>query len=234
MSMNSRLKRAVESEPVPSYLESRVRATIREAELEKVRVWWHAPAWGLAATAAVLMVGFFALRRQENATIGGLTQQVSSFMTVGLTDHLHCTMMRKQQAEPSSLEAMKSQLGPRYAALLPAVESHVPVNYRLLDAHQCKAQGRDFVHLVMQQGDRYLSVVVTERRAGEAFSTKNLVPSLAQAGIEFYQQGAGNFQIAGFESAQHLVYVISELPAEKNRQVMMAMAGDLRRVLPAL
>lgn len=163
-----------------------------------------------------------------------ITQQFSSLMTVGLTDHLHCTMLRKQRAEPAPLETMKSALGPQYASLLPAVQAHVPANYRVLDAHLCKAQGRQFVHFVLNYTDRYLSVVVTERKPGEEFSTEKLVPSLAQAGILYYQQSSGNFQVAGFESAQHLVYVISDLGPEQNRQVMLAMAGDLKQALPVL
>ena len=232
--MNSRLKQAVQAEPVPPHLEMRVRASIRAAGERPRRPVWFAPVWGFAATAAVLAIGFFALRRDESKTIAGFTERLSSFMSVGLTDHLHCTMLRKQRPEPASLEAMKSELGPQYAPLLPAVQAHVPASYRVLHAHLCRAQGREFVHLVMNYTDRYLSVIVTRRRVGETFSTKNLVPSLAQAGISFYQQGSGNFQVAGFESDQHLVYVISDLPAEQNRQVMTAMAGDLKQALPAL
>ena len=232
--MKSRLKRAVQSEALPAHLEMRVRASIRAAAQERPGRSWFAPAWGLAAAAAVLLVGVSGLRRGENATIASFTQQANSFLSVGLTDHLHCTILRKQRAEPESLETMKTKLGPQYAALIPAVEAQVPSNYRVLDAHLCHAQGREFVHLVLNQADRYLSVVVANRQAGEKFSTENLVPSLAQAGITFYQQGTGNFQIAGFESGSHLVYVISDLPREQNRQVMMAMAGDLKRALPAL
>ena len=231
--MKSRLKIAVQSEPVPAHLETRVRASIRSAA-EGRRSWWYAPSWGLAATMAVLAIGFFSLRREENSYIATLNQSVSSFLRVGLGDHLHCTILRKQRAHPETLETMKTQLGPQFASLLPAVEAHVPKNYQVLDAHQCSAQGRHFVHLVMNQGDRFISVVVTARQPGEAFPTANLVPSLAQAGISFYQQSTGNFQIAGFESDKHLVYVISDLDQKQNQQLMAAMAGDLKQALTAL
>ena len=231
--MNTRLKSAVLSEPVPAHLEMRVRASIRAAQKEKRHVPF-APVWGLAATMAVLAIGFFWLRRGENAYIASVTQTVSAFMRVGLVDHLHCTILRRQSAQPVALETMQTKLGPKYAALLPAVQAHVPRNYQVLDAHQCKAQGRDFIHLVLNQGDRYLSVVVTAKNSGEDFSTAKLIPSLAQAGISFYQQGTGNYQVAGFESNQHLVYVISDLGQKQNEQLMAAMAGDLQKALTTL
>ncbi len=234
--MKSRLKIAAESEAVPAHLEMRVRAAIRAQETSGAakRPAWVAPAWGFAAAMAVLTVGFFALRREENTYIARISQTASAIMRVGLSDHLHCTLLRKQRSAPKPLEAMKQELGPKYAALLPAVEAHVPRNYQVLDAHQCHAQGRDFVHLVLNHGDRFISVVVTNQKPGESFSTESLVPALAQAGISFYQHGTGNFQIAAFESSQHLVYVISDLPQEQNQQLMIAMAGDLKRALPAL
>lgn len=183
---------------------------------------------------AILMVGFFSLRRRDNFYIATLSQTIGSIMQVGLGDHLHCTILRKQPSTPKPLEAMKSELGAEYAALIPAVAAHVPSRYQVLDAHKCNYLGREFVHLVMNQGDRFISVVVAHQQPGDSFAAANLVPALAQTGISFYQQGTGNFQIAGFESAKHLVYVISDLPQEQNQQLMTAMASDLQRALPAL
>jgi hypothetical protein len=230
--MNPRLKKAVESEPVPAHLEMRVRASLRTAT-EPTRNPWH---WPIAVTAAmaVLAVGFFALHRQENSYIATLSKSITSTMQVGFGDHLHCTILRKQRDTPKPLAEMKTDLGPEYVGLIPAVQAHVPRNYQVLDAHRCHFQGREFVHLVMNLGDRFVSVVVAHQKPGEGFSTAHLVPALAQSGISFYQQGTGAYQIAGFESAQHLVYVISDLPQEQNRQLMIAMAGDLKRALPAL
>lgn len=238
--MNKRLKEASASEAVPAHLEMRVRAAIRAQESTQMqqpaqaRPTWFAPAWGFAAAAAVLAVGLFTLRREENSLIAKVSQTASALMRVGLGDHLHCTLLRKQRSSPIPLESMRQELGPQYSGLLPAVEAHVPRNYQVLDAHQCRAQGRDFVHLVLNQGDRFISVVVTRQQPGESFFTENLVPALAQAGIPFYQQGTGTFQIAAFEGSKHLVYVISDLPKEENRQLMMAMAGELKQALPVL
>ena len=228
----SRLKVAAESEAVPPHLETRVRASLRTAPA--ARNPWRAPAWGLAAAMAVLMVGFFSLLRRDEAYIAKLSQTIGSVMQVGLGNHLHCTILRKQPSTPKPLEAMKSELGAKYAGLIPAVAAHVPNRYQVLDAHLCNYRGREFVHLVMNQGDRFISVLVVNQQPGDSFAATNLVPALAQSGISFYQQSTGNFQIAGFESAKHLVYVISDLPQEQNQQLMIAMAGDLQRALPAL
>ncbi len=232
--LKSRLKMAMQSEPMPAHLETRVRASLRSATppSEGRRSWfWTASAAGAMALVAM---GFFAYRQQHYSTIAEMTQSVSRIVRVGLEDHLHCTILRHQPKVPKPLETMKEELGPRYAALLPAVSAHVPEGYQVLDAHHCHYRGREFVHLVMNQGARYVSVVVANQQPGESFSTEQLVPALAHSGLSFYQQGNGRFRIAGFESAKHLVYIISDLPEEQNRQLMMAMGGDLQRALPAL
>ncbi len=229
--MKSRLKRAADSEAVPPHLAARVRAAVHEAHTPRVRQRWFWPALAMA-TATVLLATFLVMRRQENAYIAGFN--LPSILRVGFGDHMHCTMLRKQRTSPKALEEMKAEVGPAYAGLIPAVVAHVPANYQVLDAHKCHFQGREFIHLVMANGERYLSVVVARQQAGETFAAQNLVPALAQSGIRFYQQGTGRFEVAGFESGQHLVYVVSDLPGEQNRQLMMAMAGDLRAALPAL
>ncbi len=229
--MKSRLKRAAESETVPPHLATRVRAVLEEAQAPRARQRWYWPALAMA-TSAVLLTAFLVMRRQENAYIAGFN--LPSILRVGFGDHMHCTMLRKQRTSPKALEQMKAEVGPAYARLIPAVAAHVPANYQVLDAHKCHFQGREFIHLVMANGERYLSVVVARQQAGETFAAHNLVPALARSGIRFYQQGSGRFEVAGFESGQHLVYVVSDLPGEQNRQLMMAMAGDLRDALPAL
>ena len=231
--MNPRLKKAVAAEPAPPYLEARIRASLRSPSAGPRRPfsWWPAAA---AAVLTLAVIGFFVDRYQENATVVAITQNVSGLLRVGLSDHLHCTILRKQRQTPTPLAALPQQLGRQYAPLVPVVQKHVPSGYRVLDAHRCDYQGREFMHLVMNQGSRFVSVVVVKREAGESFAAARLVPALAQSGIAFYQQGTGSYQVAGFESGQHLVYVISDLPPDQNQRLMLAMAGDLQAALPAL
>ena len=90
------------------------------------------------------------------------------------------------------------------------------------------------MHLVVKKDDQLLSVVVATRKEGESFPASQLVPGLRQAGLSFYQDRAEDYQIAAFEAKGHLVYVISRMPAERNLQVMVAMAQGLQESLPNL
>lgn len=54
---------------------------------------------------------------------------------------------------------------------------------------------------------------------------------LSQAGIPFYRSGVQRFEIASFETRDHLVYLVSDLPQQENMRMMLAVAPGVRSVL---
>jgi hypothetical protein len=46
-----------------------------------------------------------------------------------------------------------------------------------------------------------------------------------------FQARVQRFEIAGFESQRHLVYVVSDLPGPKNIEILNALAPALRDLL---
>jgi hypothetical protein len=77
-------------------------------------------------------------------------------------------------------------------------------------------------------------VVITRKDWGESFTKADLLPALAQSGIPIYRAGVQSFQIAAFETSEHLVYFISDLPQQKNMDIMLALAPDVREFLRRL
>ena len=237
------LKRAVASEPAPPHLRARITESIRAAE-DQAAARRGRPLWmwsALAATAAMLAVGIFVYRQDalpdegpQASYIATVTSRVSSMMRVGLGDHLHCAIFRKYPKRAEPIAEMKQALTPAYAGLLDAVQKKVPAGLLVIDAHKCVVEGREFVHLILQKEAQILSVVVAKRQQGEAFDPEKLVSGLSQAGISFYQEGTGNYQVAAFEAKSHLVYVISDLPAQRNLELMAALAGGIQEALPGV
>ncbi len=234
------LQRAVRNEEVPPYLEARIRAHITSAPSRNFD-WKHQ----FAAIAAALLIiaggavayqlGHLRLTASSQASyITMVSNNVAAIMRVGLGDHIHCAFFRKFPKNPPAMEEFIAKLGPDYAGLIPIVRKEVPEQYRLDAAHQCSWNGREFVHIVLRNEDQLLSLILSKKQPGESFQTEGLVPALAQAGIPVYQSGVQAFQIASFESRDHLVYLISDLPKVTNLQQLLAMAPALKDYLTKL
>jgi hypothetical protein len=237
--LREQLQRAVRSEQVPPYLEARIKAHINTTGRNAA---WRQQ---FAAIAAALLIvagggvayqlGHLRLTAASQASyIATVSNKVASIMRVGLGDHIHCAFFRKFPKNPPTMDQFVTKLGPNYAGLIPIVRKEVPQQYRLEIAHQCTWGGRKFVHLVLRNDDQLISLVLAHKQAGESFETEGLLPALAQADMPVYQSGVQNFQIATFESRDHLVYLISDLPKDQNMKQMLAMAPALKQYLAKL
>ena len=116
---------------------------------------------------------------------------------------------------------MAGQLGPEFAGLEPLVKSRLPAGFGIIQAHRCQAGGREYVHLIVTGGSRILSLAITRKRPGESLS----------GGI--HQTGVDRFQVVGFESGNYLVYIISDLDAQRNLQLAASLAPMVRQYLTA-
>jgi hypothetical protein len=237
---NARLKAAVESVPVPPYLETRIRARIREAHQPRWRfaVRFAPVAAGLAACFGGLLayqLGYLRLTaNSQESYIASVTTQIATLMRVGLGDHIHCSVFRKYPKDPPTAEEVVSKMPEQYAGLAPIVRSQVPENYRMTLAHECRYHKRRFVHLSLMDDANMMSVVITRKAEGESFRTEDMLPALTEAGIPMYQTGVQRFQVTAFETRDHLVYFISDLSKQKNAEMMLALAPGLKSFLSKL
>jgi hypothetical protein len=236
--MTSRLKKAVAGEAVPPYLEPRIRNHIRASERPRLFS-WRMQAAPLAAALAVCLGIAIAYQlghlrwtaSSQDAYIASVSNRVATLMRVGLRDHIHCSIFRKYPKEAPKVEALAANLGPEYRNLLPIVRSNVPSDFKAMIAHECGYKGRKFIHVSLKSDSQLLSLVIARKQDGESFRTDEMIPALQQAGIAFYRSGAQQFQIASFEGAQHLVYLVSDLPESENLRLLVAMAPQVKSVL---
>ena len=98
-------------------------------------------------------------------------------------------------------------------------------------AHHCGYKGRKYTHITMQNDSHLMSLVIARKGQGESLGASGMASVLSESGIPMYTAGVQRFNIAVFETRDCLVYVISDLSADKNSRMMVAMAPALRKFL---
>jgi hypothetical protein len=219
--MRVRLKTAVRDVDVPAGLEHRVRDRLRQSQQSHSKKIYL---MAIAAMVAVCFGSWMTLRPGPSAPL-------SSVMQVGYSQHVHCAVVRQRNTRPpEGVDKLTAQ----FKELVPIIRRHVPANLPLNVAHECSFGGRKFVHLTFRDGHNLLSLVIARKGAGESFAAAKLLPALAQSGIPMYVQGVDRYQLAAFETDRFLVYTISELPREKNLDLLTSLATDLHQFLEHL
>jgi hypothetical protein len=237
------LKRAVQSEVEDPYLATRIRRRLQQYEARDKERW----RWGrqLVAVTAVLVIclgGWTAYQLghlritsgAQEAYISSISRKVAGILRVGLGDHVHCTVFRKLPKKPPPAAELVAQLGPEYSGLYSIVRARTPEEYRVVMAHRCSYHGRKFTHLALQGDSELLSLVITRKGQGESFGRDQLAPALSESGIPIYEGGVQRFAIAGFESHDHLVYLVSDLDEQQNLNLLASLAPPVHAFLGKL
>ena len=236
------LKGAVLRGAVPPHLEARIRALISGSRKERRSLWVWVPAFAVAAALLIaFLAGWVGLRQPSDPRlmtaaarqhyVDSLFESVVAIIRVGLGNHLHCTYFAQVREGAAPAEEMVEQMGPEYSALIPLVQEKVPAEYVIATAHRCTYHGRRFVHMVLRGEGKLLSLVITRREPGESFAESNLPVMQTVGGVPIYQSGAERFEIAGFESAEHLAFVVSDLNQRDNLAWAASLASPVHRFL---
>ncbi len=227
--LRRRLREAVLGVSAPPYLATRIRAQLNGGE-RRSRFRWLLPA---AATMAVCASAIVMVRpvgvspaKAQDTFIAAVSDRLVPLLRVGLGDHLHCTVFRKNRLRKPTVEQIATDMGPDYKELAAVVEQHAPKGFTLITAHRCSFRGRRFVHLALEGEDGLLSLVITRKEAGES-----LAAVLKEQGGEVYRDSAGPFRLAAYETPGHLAFAVSEITGERNAQFLIALTPDLQRVL---
>jgi hypothetical protein len=241
--LRARLKAAVSAENAPLGLEHRIRRSLNEQAQPKSKpsAWVWAPRLTLAALATLLIAVTVAYQighlrftaESQEAFIQSISGRVGSIMRVGLGDHVHCAVFRKFAKTAPTFEQLAQNMEPDYRRLVEVVKQHVPDDYRIVMAHHCRYHGRKFVHFTMKNEKNLISLVISRKGQGETFQGE-LGSVLAESGIPIYRAGVQRFEIAGFESRDHVAYVVSDLNQKGNLQLMAAMAPAVKGFLQKL
>jgi hypothetical protein len=247
--LRTRLQAAVKTETAPADLQVRIRAKI---EREASRGWFFAWRRPLAiAGGAALALGIFLMppgvfmnaprygalpaigdRPPQDAFIRQISSRVAAALQVGLKDHVHCAVFRKYPKDPPGADQMEQKLGADYKGLLPIVKAGVPVDYKVILAHQCSYQKRQYIHLTLSNGEHLLSLVISRKEAGESLA--GLKVDAHPSGVAVFQAAAERYEIAGFETDRFLAFVVSDLSGGNNLHIAEALAPAVHKYLAAV
>lgn len=234
--VKAQLKRAVMQEYAPAALRERIGSDLRRSR------WFSFNSFSLALAAAAAMVviataAFFTssptrkpLSLQADVAPGDLTGQV---LKVGFDDHVFCAIDHNLANKQFTAEQMSEKLGPEYAGLVALMKEKMPRDYAVVVGHRCHYQGREFIHLIMRDQNDVVSLVIT-RKNGEAFPTDGVVAIVQAAGGPIYHAAWANQQVAGLETRDHLVFVISNETNDTNMQIASSLAPSVRHFLARL
>ena len=196
-----RLRDAVREVPVPAGLEGRIRDRLRQPKEPQARKLF------LMAIAAALVLCLGLLR---------LNYPSGRLLRVALDDHLHCAVMHHAI---SPISGVVKQLPDRLKGLTALVKERVPPEFALVLAHECREQGRTFIHLTFGDGRHLLSVLITRKENGESL------------GDGTRQAARDHFQLAAVDSGDFVVYTVSDLPARANADILASFEPSVRAFL---
>lgn len=248
------LQRAVRSETAPDALQLKIQNRIRANQPEAIAPFAQAIAlfaqrrlvFAAVPLLAVLCLGAWGIysmwhRRQSSSAIHeamsvdrALSAQTSELLDIGLGDHIHCALESGFADQHLTLEEMAHNLGADYSDLVPLMKEKAGAAYEVVVAHHCIYGERQFVHLILRNGETVLSLVIT-RKNGDSFSNKgSSIAASYASGVPLYQGRLRDFEVAGFETDSHLAFIVSNLKAADNLQVASTIAPSVRAFLSKL
>jgi len=229
MRVRDALQRAVVNRPVPESVRADVLRSLRESQPRSfMRPGTTRWAIGFASIAFILLSLFAAnwmsLRRGE--------QLVASILKLGVSDHIVCAIKGHNYPEVANPpEQIRNKLGVRYAVLLQVVQERLP-GFEVLEGHICSIPGsnRKYIHFITRGKGTILSVILTERN-GASLPKGRLLASPESAGLSIHEGHLSGMEIAGFESAQYFVFVVSDLSQKQVLQLARGLAPALNETL---
>jgi hypothetical protein len=144
-------------------------------------------------------------------------------------DHENCALHYRLKEEPITLEAGARKFGRFNQGLDKAVTavlrevSAAKISGKAIgkiefyDAHSCVFNGRRFAHIELKKGNKIISVLVTDS------------DSFAENDGTTINERAENFQVAGFRTTRHAVFVVSDLAEAENSKIAEMLAPAVRR-----
>lgn len=207
--------------------------------------------YAVAAVLLLLVAGWFALRGligESNSNSGRLVENgdaatrnlpsdsihpVREILRVGLADHLKCAVAyykkRGGNLPQYSEQKMRAELGEEFAELIPVVEQTITEG-KLLAAHRCAFGERRYVHLMIVENGKLISVAITHKGESESLIGRDGAADTS-ATVPVYRAAMDGFEVAGFESGKFLVFVASDLPERRNLQMALNVVDPVSRVL---
>ena len=222
--LRRRLREAVNAEAASAGLREAVTARLKRDSRRRAAPWL-----AIAAAVALTVGGGFAVSKRITGfyppqllaielEARSLVRQVAAAYAPAIIDHVHCALYRSGAKAEVAPGKVAMELGEQ-APVAEVVRQVAGPEATMFVAHKCHFGGREYVHMILMEGDALVSVVLTKKWAGEDLGAE---PSATRA---------ERFEIAGFEVGEYLAFVISDMPAGENLELARGLQGPLRGLL---
>ena len=232
--VKSRLQHAVKGEAAPASLRDRIRKAIfdenKSGRGSTSWVRW----WMPVAAILVLCLGGWAMLQLWNvhrisdetahrAQEPALSKQTAEILGIGIGDHVHCVIDSHFDKLVMTTEQMAQEMGPEYSELIPLLKKSLPEGSVVSGGHRCSVKGREFIHVVLKHDDKAISVVITEKR-GLSFPVGSPSKGVEGRSVALYEGHMQSLEAVGFETKDHLAFVVSSLDPKENYQFAFNLA----------
>lgn len=177
------------------------------------------PLWAIAAS-VVLVIGLGA-----GVQVWRTSLRLSDLSALAAGDHQNCAIKFALTETPISLAEAATRYDPAFGRLQNVVfaETIAAAPIRVLERHACVFRGRPFAHIVLNYRDSIVSVLVADDGA---------VGSEWWRGIAAREMPAsGGYHVASFRTSQHIVFVVSALPAADINRLAAALVTPMSSAL---
>ena len=154
------------------------------------------------------------------------SQETEAILTLGVGVHIHCAIESHIADGTFTPEKMALAMGPRYIGIVSLLEKTLPKDFLVPVAHQCTFDGRNYVHIIIKKQTTILSLIIT-RKEGQAFPLSSRGHVVNVLGMPLHQAFLRNLEVVGFETREHLGFIVSGLDREQTYRV----ASDLALVV---
>ncbi len=145
--------------------------------------------------------------------------QLASLQKVALGDHKNCAINHSLEEKPVKIDLSSPQYANlREGILLPLKKEFNGCN--LVASHICKYGGQTFTHLVFNYDGKTMSILMLDLNENKTPENK-YIDKLSDEG----------YQIAHFDVEKKAVFVISDLPEQKNTAAAEVLETPLRQQL---
>ena len=190
--------------------------------------WSTGNAWAAVAASLIFMFAFgvwyfqLAGGNQTNLEIVSLnpTMDASFIEDAALGDHLDCAINHSLDEKPVKIDLES----PRYTNLKEGVLQPLQVSsdkYEIRGAHDCKIQERVFTHFIFETEGKTLSVIMLDLENYKSLESDKIV-----------RFKSDEYQLARFDVDNKAVFVISDLPEEKNSATAELLVSPMNKKFP--
>jgi hypothetical protein len=233
--LKAQLKHAVMRESAPGSLRERIASDRRRRHRVSFRATTipFAVAAGLVIALTTFLQLNFGAKHVSNKPELETTDANARVLRIGLDDHVFCAIDHKLADQRFSSEQISMKLGPEYVGLVELVNEKMPGDFAMVVGHRCHYRDREFVHLILRSQNDVISLVIT-RKNNEVFQPAGAAAIAQAADGPLYHTALANYRVAGLETRDHLVFVVSNGTDQANLWLASRLAPSVREFLARL